>query len=40
MAHVLIRALVGTVIAAALWIIVAHDVRRARRADDEASSDS
>ena len=40
MAHFLIRALVGIVLATALWIIVAHDVRVARRAEDETSSDS
>ena len=40
MVDFLTRALVGTVILTALWLIVAHDVRCARRAENEARSDS
>jgi hypothetical protein len=40
MVDLLTRALVGAVILTALWLIIAHDVRCARRAENEARSDS
>jgi hypothetical protein len=40
MANFLIRVLVGAVVVTALWFIIAHDVRCARRADAELRDDS